>query len=125
MIKQPVVAPFVRLGSWIGGDRDGNPNVTAAITREAMQIQADHVLRALERATDQLGRALTLDAATTPPSAPVRRILEDARAVNPELIADIETRSPSEPHRQLLLLAARRLAATRGRDADFGYPRAS
>jgi phosphoenolpyruvate carboxylase len=123
-IKQPVVAPFVRLGSWIGGDRDGNPNVTAAITREAMQIQADHVLRALERATDELGRALTLDAATTPPSAPVRRILEDARAVNPELIADIETRSPSEPHRQLLLLAARRLAATRARDADFGYPRA-
>ncbi len=124
-LRQPVVAPFVRLGSWIGGDRDGNPNVTAAITREAMQIQADHVLRALERATDQLGRALTLDAATTPPSAPVRRILEDARAVNPELITDIETRSPSEPHRQLLLLAARRLAATRSRDADFGYPRAA
>ncbi|GAA0962314.1 phosphoenolpyruvate carboxylase [Kribbella koreensis] len=124
-VKQPVVAPFVRLGSWIGGDRDGNPNVTAAITREAMQIQADHVLRALEQATDQLGRALTLDSQTTPPSAPVRRILEDARAVNPELISDIETRSPSEPHRQLLLLAARRLAATRARDADFGYPRAA
>lgn len=123
--RTPVVAPFVRLGSWIGGDRDGNPNVTAAITREAMQIQADHVLRALEQATEVLGRALTLDAATTPPSAPVRRILEDARAVNPELIADIETRSPAEPHRQLLLLAARRLAATRARDADFGYPRAA
>nr|WP_238351619.1 phosphoenolpyruvate carboxylase [Kribbella shirazensis] len=123
--RTPVVAPFVHLGSWIGGDRDGNPNVTAAITREAMQIQADHVLRALEQATEELGRALTLDAATTPPSAPVRRILEDARAVNPELIADIETRSPSEPHRQLLLLAARRLAATRARDADFGYPRAA
>jgi phosphoenolpyruvate carboxylase len=124
-IRPPLVAPFVRLGSWIGGDRDGNPNVTAAITREAMQIQADHVLRALEQATEVLGRALTLDAATTPPSAPVRRILEDARAVNPDLIADIETRSPAEPHRQLLLLAARRLAATRARDADFGYPRAS
>ncbi|MFG1906288.1 phosphoenolpyruvate carboxylase [Kribbella sp. NPDC048928] len=123
--RTPVVAPFVHLGSWIGGDRDGNPNVTAAITREAMQIQADHVLRALEQATEALGRALTLDAATTPPSAPVRRILEDARAVNPELITDIETRSPAEPHRQLLLLAARRLAATRSRDADFGYPRAA
>ncbi|MFC0627410.1 phosphoenolpyruvate carboxylase [Kribbella deserti] len=123
--RVPAVAPFVKLGSWIGGDRDGNPNVTAAITREAMQIQADHVLRSLEFATDRLGRALTLDAATTPPSAPVRRILEDARAQAPELLADIETRSPAEPHRQLLLLAARRLAATRARDADFGYPRAS
>lgn len=124
-VRPPAVAPFVRLGSWIGGDRDGNPNVTAAITREAMQIQADHVLRALELTTDRLGRGLTLDAATTPPSGPVRRILEDARAQNPELIADIETRSPAEPHRQVLLLAARRLAATRARDADFGYPRAS
>ena len=122
--RPPAVAPFVHLGSWIGGDRDGNPNVTASITREAMQIQADHVLRALEFATDALGRALTLDAATTPPSTAVQRILEDARAQNPELIADIETRSPAEPHRQLLLLAARRLAATRSRDADFGYPRA-
>jgi phosphoenolpyruvate carboxylase len=121
--KPPAVAPFVRLGSWIGGDRDGNPNVTAAITRETMQIQADHVLRALEVATDALGRALTLDAATTPPSAPVRRILEDARAQNPGLLAEIETRSPAEPHRQLLLLAALRLAATRARDADLGYPR--
>ncbi|HYU85388.1 MAG TPA: phosphoenolpyruvate carboxylase [Kribbellaceae bacterium] len=122
--RAPAVAPFVHLGSWIGGDRDGNPNVTASITREAMQIQADHVLRALEVATDRLGRALTLDAATTPPSPQVRRIIEDARAQNPDLIADIETRSPSEPHRQLLLLCARRLAATRARDADFGYPRA-
>jgi phosphoenolpyruvate carboxylase len=124
-IRPPVVSPFVRLGSWIGGDRDGNPNVTAAITREAIQIQADHVLRALEGGCEGLGRALTLDAATTPPSAPVRRILEDARAQNPELIADIETRSPAEPHRQLLLLAARRLAATRSRDADLGYPQAT
>ncbi len=122
--RAPAVAPFVHLGSWIGGDRDGNPNVTASITREAMQIQADHVLRALEVACDRLGRALTLDAATTPSSAPVRRLLEDARAQNPELIADIESRSPSEPHRQLLLLCARRLAATRLRDADLGYPRA-
>ena len=123
--RTPVVAPFVRLGSWIGGDRDGNPNVTAAITREAIQIQADHVLRALEGGCERLGRALTLDAATTPPSAPVRRLLEDARAQNPDLLADIETRSPSEPHRQLLLLAARRLAATRSRDADLGYSQAT
>src|SRR6202000_775267 len=41
------VPPFLRFGSWVGGDRDGNPTVTAAITREAAVIQAEHALRGL------------------------------------------------------------------------------
>ncbi|MDY0050826.1 MAG: phosphoenolpyruvate carboxylase, partial [Halothiobacillaceae bacterium] len=43
------VPSFLRFGSWIGGDRDGNPFVTAAVTREAAQIASEHVLRGLER----------------------------------------------------------------------------
>ena len=63
------VPAFLRFGSWVGADRDGNPFVTAQVTRETATIQADHILRALENATTRIGRALTLHAATTPPAA--------------------------------------------------------
>jgi phosphoenolpyruvate carboxylase len=66
--RPPVVRPFVRIGSWVGGDRDGNPFVTAKVTRKAAGIASEHVLRGLERTTERVGRALTLDADTTPPS---------------------------------------------------------
>ena len=113
---------FLRFGSWVGADRDGNPFVTAQVTRETATIQADHVLRALENATTRIGRALTLHAATTPPSAALRRALAAAHAAHPELLAEIEARSPQEPYRTYLLFAAQRINATRVRHADLAYP---
>jgi phosphoenolpyruvate carboxylase len=116
------VPAFLRFGSWVGADRDGNPFVTANVTREAATIAADHVLRALEATTTRVGRALTLHEATTPPSAGLRRALAAASAAYPELVAEIAARSPQEPYRTYLLYAAQRLAATRGRHADLAYP---
>ena len=113
---------FLRFGSWVGADRDGNPFVTAQVTRETATIQADHVLRALENATARIGRALTLHAATTPPSAGLRRALAAAHAAHPELLAEIAARSPQEPYRTYLLYAAQRINATRVRHADLAYP---
>ena len=119
---QDPVPAFLRFGSWVGADRDGNPFVTAQVTRETATIQADHVLRALEIATTRIGRALTLHAATTPPSAGLRRALAAAHAAHPELLAEIEARSPQEPYRTYLLYAAQRINATRVRHADLAYP---
>jgi phosphoenolpyruvate carboxylase len=112
---------YLRFGSWIGGDRDGNPYVTAQVTREAVMIQADHVLRALENACVRIGRRLTAHIATTPPSAALSAALAAARAAQPARIAEIVKRSPEEPHRQLLLYIADRIGATRTRDADLAY----
>ncbi|MGB6579203.1 MAG: phosphoenolpyruvate carboxylase, partial [Streptosporangiaceae bacterium] len=118
----PPVHAFLRFGSWVGADRDGNPFVTAQVTRETATIQADHILRALENATIRIGRALTLHEATTPPSAGLRRALAAASAAHPELLAEIAARSPQEPYRTYLLYAAQRINATRVRHADLAYP---
>ena len=48
------VRPFLQLGSWIGGDRDGNPGVTAEITERTLRIHADHVLRGYEAVATRL-----------------------------------------------------------------------
>ncbi|UNK69914.1 phosphoenolpyruvate carboxylase [Microbacterium sp. H1-D42] len=109
----PVVPAFVRIGSWVGGDRDGNPFVTASVTREAAEIASDHVLRGLERAIERIGRTLTLDADGTPPSAQVTAIWEQFAQQHPPLAGEIAKRSPSEPHRRAMLAIVRRVHATR------------
>lgn len=116
----PIVPAFVRVGTWVGGDRDGNPFVTAAVTREAAGIAADHVLRGLERAIERIGRTLTLDAEGTPPSAEATALWGSLQTAFPGEAAEIATRSPGEPHRRILLLLAHRVAVTR-RGEDGGY----
>ncbi|MBT2485236.1 MULTISPECIES: phosphoenolpyruvate carboxylase [unclassified Microbacterium] len=117
----PIVPAFVRIGSWVGGDRDGNPFVTASVTREASQIAADHVLRGLERALERIGRTLTLSADDTPPSAEVTALWERFAAAQPDVSGELATRSPDEPHRRVLLVLAHRVAATRNGDSADAY----
>ena len=109
----PPFRAYLRWGSWVGGDRDGNPSVTAGTTRAAMAIQAEHVLRGLEAVTRRVGHALTVAAGSTPPAPELVASLERDRADFPGPAAAIATRWPDEPYLQKLLLAAERLAATR------------
>ena len=119
--REPVVRPFVRIGTWVGGDRDGNPFVTAKVTKRAAGIASEHVLRGLERASARIGRGLTLDAATTPPTPALTALTERLLSADDEGAADVVKRSPGEPHRQAVLLIARKITATRERDADLAY----
>ena len=119
--RPPRATPFVRYGSWIGGDRDGNPFVTHEVTREAMTIQSEHVLRGLETTCGKLARTLTAYSNLTPASPALLDTISEAKAGHPTLMGEITQRSPNEPHRQLLLLATARLRATRERDADLAY----
>ncbi len=117
----PITEPFVRLGSWIGADRDGNPNVTASITRKAAEIGAEHVLTKLADAATEVGMALTMDAASTPPSEELKTLWNSQRSWAADLSAKIAKESPDEPHRQVMLMAAERIRATLSRNADLAY----
>jgi len=108
-----VARPVLAWGTWVGGDRDGNPGVTHGVTRAAMDIYAEHVLRGLENASRRIGRSLTLSEESTPPSPKLEAALRRGLAALGDKADGFRTRSPGEPHRQFLLLAADRLLATR------------
>jgi phosphoenolpyruvate carboxylase len=115
----PRARAFLRFGSWIGGDRDGNPFVTAEVTEQVARIHADHALRALQNATTRIGRSLTIatgpDPAegVTPELAELDHELTAAAQVHPQLIGELRSHSPGEPFRAFILYTAQRLEATR------------
>jgi phosphoenolpyruvate carboxylase len=60
---EPAIAPsLLRLGSWVGGDRDGNPAVTAEVTRAAARLARARVLRRYRDDVEALGRDLSISA---------------------------------------------------------------
>lgn len=119
--RAPVVRPFVRLGTWVGGDRDGNPFVTAAVTKKAASIGAEHILLGLERSAVRIAKTLTLSEDTTPPTADLLGLLQRLADADEDGAADAAKRAKVEPHKRAMLLIARRITATRKRDADLAY----
>src|SRR5439155_1089579 len=130
--------PFLRFGTWIGGDRDGNPNVTAEVTRAALDAQRAVALgRALADA-DALGRELSVSARLVGPWPKARGGLPpvmdepsgpaelDAaiaadRARFPEVAVRARRVAGREPWREKLAYVRARLEATRTRTAG-AYP---
>ena len=118
----PQAPAFLRFGSWIGADRDGNPFVTAAVTEQTARIQAEHALRALENAAARIGRSLTIDAGLLAAGRPAAggtgvaelgTALAAAASAHPAVVGEISSRSPGEPFRAYVLFIAQRLQATR------------
>ncbi|HLL12801.1 MAG TPA: phosphoenolpyruvate carboxylase [Rubrivivax sp.] len=98
------IAPFLRMGHWIGGDRDGNPNVTAATLKHALARQAEVALRFYLTEVHLLGAELSISG-TLVKVTPAMVELADRSSDRSEHRLD-------EPYRRALIGIYSRLAAT-------------
>ena len=117
----PVCPAFFHPGSWIGSDRDGNPNVTAKVSREVAVKYATHILEKLEDKCRRVGRNLTLEARYTAPSEELLNLWNHQVEMSEVLTSRARGISASEPHRAVMLVMADRLNATVRRNADTMY----
>jgi phosphoenolpyruvate carboxylase len=103
----------VRFGSWIGGDRDGNPFVTPGCTRDALRMARETILDFYLAAVDELHERLstsTMQARAS--SALVSKVEEYGRALPPER-AGASADAEAEVYRRFLSFVLRRLRASR------------
>lgn len=98
------VAPFFRMGHWIGGDRDGNPNVTAATLRHALSRQAEVALRHYLNEVHELGAELSTSDLLAPVTPAMRELADRS--------GDLSPHRQDEPYRRALVGLYARLAAT-------------
>ncbi|MEY2952751.1 MAG: hypothetical protein RLZZ401_838 [Pseudomonadota bacterium] len=103
-LGQPHVATFLRMGQWIGGDRDGNPNVSAATLEYALRRQAEVALRHHLTEVHYLGAELSMSYGLAEVS--------DAMRVLADGSPDHNAHRADEPYRKALTAIYARLAAT-------------
>jgi phosphoenolpyruvate carboxylase len=98
------LASFLRMGSWIGGDRDGNPFVTAEVMRGTLRLQSSRVLRFYLEQLHALGAELSLAAHLTEVSKDLRALAERSPDPSPH--------RSGEPYRLAVSGIYARLTAT-------------
>jgi phosphoenolpyruvate carboxylase len=114
---------FLRWGSWVGGDRDGNPNVTALVTRAALSRQRAVAISRYLADVEQLGRALSVSSLRVRAAEALSELdasLELDRERLPEVAAHARPRTAYEPWREKLWYVQARLRAALEQRED-GY----
>jgi phosphoenolpyruvate carboxylase len=114
-LDAPDLKPFVRIGAWVGGDRDGNPNVDAEALRAAFATPAKAVMRHYLEAVNALGAELSLSGSLARIS-PALQALSDASG-------DLSPHRADEPYRRALSQIYARLSATHLRLTGQSAPR--
>ena len=103
-LDAPELKPFIRIGAWVGGDRDGNPNVDASALTAAFATPAKAVMRHDLEATNALGAELSLSGSLVEISPALKALAEES--------GDDSPHRADEPYRRALSQIYARLSAT-------------
>ncbi len=116
-VHLPADARPLTFGSWIGGDRDGNPNVTPQVTHDVLVLQHGHALRDLASMVDELLQDLSVSESLVGASEALVASIEADLAALPDLAARVRRINADEPYRLKGRCIQLRLTHTRERIA--------
>jgi phosphoenolpyruvate carboxylase len=94
------VSTFLRFGSWIGGDRDGNPNVTAAVTAETFPLHREVIQHYFGQRVNDLFGEFSMSERYTHVATALEQWLVEQKMHYPKLAQALTQRHPNEPYRQ-------------------------
>ena len=114
-IKLAPTATPLTFGSWIGGDRDGNPNITPEITKQAIVLQMGHAIRVTLEALDELRQALSVSTKLAGTSEPLLQSVAKDLELLPEIEPRFKRINVEEPYRLKATAIRHRLLLTRDR----------
>lgn len=106
------VPAFLRFASWIGGDADGNPGVTAEVTRQTLMLQKRTALRHYRAAVFGLANEFSQSSRLVQIAECLARSLADDEALMPDITAAVGERSAGEPYRRKFTHIWHRLSFT-------------
>jgi phosphoenolpyruvate carboxylase len=101
--------PWLTIASWVGGDRDGNPNVTHDVTAETLRMHHSLAADRHSRAMQELEWRLSMSASRVPPTPELAEWFESRRPL-PASVSHLESEYTHEPYRLALSLLAHDLA---------------
>ena len=116
-VEVPITARPLSFGNWIGGDRDGNPNITAEVTTDAMVLQVGHAIRVTIAAMNALRQMLSVSTKIVGATPELSASVEKDLANIPEFEPRFLRLNAEEPYRLKATAIVHRLAFTRDRHA--------